>query len=197
MSTIARAPFITRYADPTDNLKCECPSLPVLSRQTDRQHRSHVSHTQNIPDYIGYIVLFSNIESGIGCVATSLPAIRKLYMRHAKKEGTEGNNSGDTPGTDGSKDRALVTIGGSGSPFASRGRLARGVNRGVSLTTVQARGAGDGEGDWERLQDGYSDEIPLSPSKDGKGSRPLRGIRAEYTYSVELEAVGRKGSSGF
>ncbi|ROW14223.1 hypothetical protein VPNG_04225 [Cytospora leucostoma] len=169
LSTIARAPFITRYADPTDNLKY----------------------------YVGFIVLFSNIESGIGCVATSLPAIRKLYMRLAKKEGTEDKDTSDTPKSNGSKSKTLVTIGGGGSPFASRGRLARGVNRGVSLTTVQARGAGDGDGDgdWEQLQDGDSDEIPLSPSKDGKGSRPLRGIRAEYTYSVELEAVGRDGSA--
>ncbi|KAK7743614.1 hypothetical protein SLS53_004149 [Cytospora paraplurivora] len=193
LSTIARAPFITRYADPTDNLKCEYPSSPNPVQIIPRRS---LSHTRAIPDYVGFIVLFSNIESGIGCVATSLPAIRKLYMRLAKKEGTEDNDTSNTPKSNGSKSKTLVTIGGGGSPFASRGRLARGVNRGVSLTTVQARGAGDGDGDgdWEQLQDGDSDEIPLSPSKDGKGSRPLRGIRAEYTYSVELEAVGRDGS---
>lgn len=156
ISTIARAPFITRYEDPDDNLKY----------------------------YIGYIVLFSNIESGIGCVATSLPAIRRLYMRLANKENSVDGSEDATP-PKGSAAKTLVTIGGGGSAFNSRARLARGV----SLVTVQAKGGSDG--DWEQFNDGEEDEMPLSPSRAGKKgtSRPLKGIRADYTYSVELEPV--------
>lgn len=142
-------------------------------------------------------MLFSNIESGIGCVATSLPSIRKLYKRSLKTGTTEDNTNDETP-----KDKSLVTFGGgSGSGFSSRARKARGsfknpTDRGVSLATVQAKGGGDG--DWERLQDDNSDEIPLSPFREGreggdgrqgKSSKQLGGIRADYTYSVELEPV--------
>ncbi|KUI70258.1 hypothetical protein VM1G_05934 [Cytospora mali] len=162
ISTIARAPFISHYEHPHDNLKY----------------------------YIGFIVLFSNIESGIGCIATSLPAIRKLYMRLAKKEVSESDSPGNTPKDD--TDKTLVTIGGGGSsPFSSRGRKSKVVftnptDRGVSLVTVQANSRGDG--DWERLGD-EEDEIPLSPYQDGRHSKPLGGIRADYTYSVEVEPV--------
>ncbi|ROW07897.1 hypothetical protein VMCG_03517 [Cytospora schulzeri] len=171
ISTIARAPFITRYEYPDDNLKY----------------------------YIGYIVLFSNIESGIGCVATSLPAIRKFYMRLANKENSEADSEGSTP-PKGNTSNTLVTIGGGASAFSSRGRLPRGVfsnptDRGVSLATVQAKGGG-GDGDWEQLHDGEEDEMPLSPSRAGKkGPRQMKGIRADYTYSVELEPV-RDSSPG-
>lgn len=144
-----------------------------------------------LSDYVGYIVLFSNIESGIGCVATSLPSIRKLYKRRLQHEASEDTTHDDTP-----KVKSLVTIGGgsgSGSGF-SRGRKAKNAftnptDRGVSRATVQAKGGNDG--DWERLHDGDSDEIPLSPFREGNSSTPVRGIRADYTYSVELEPVKR------
>ncbi|WZH44176.1 hypothetical protein QYS62_005194 [Fusarium acuminatum] len=53
IATIARAPFISHYNTPEDNLKY----------------------------YIGHIVLFSCIEVGVGCIAASLPSMRILYKR--------------------------------------------------------------------------------------------------------------------
>lgn len=118
-------------------------------------------------------------------------------MRLANKENPGNDCEGTTP-PKGNTSKTLVTIGGGGSAFNSRARLARGVfsnptDRGVSLATVQAKGGSDG--DWEQLNDGEEDELPLSPSQAGKkgGPRPFKGIRADYTYSVELEPV-RDGS---
>ncbi|RGP63997.1 integral membrane [Fusarium sporotrichioides] len=58
IATVARAPFISHYRDPTNNLKY----------------------------YIGMIVLFSCVELGIGCIAASLPSLRVLYKRAFGRE---------------------------------------------------------------------------------------------------------------
>jgi hypothetical protein len=50
------------------------------------------------------------------------------------------------------------------------------TDTGLSFATVHAKG------DWERLQDGDSDKGNLL--EDNAESK--RGIRADYTYSVEL-----------
>ncbi|KXJ88364.1 hypothetical protein Micbo1qcDRAFT_178000 [Microdochium bolleyi] len=51
VTTMIRAPFISRYKNPTDNLMY----------------------------YIGFIVLLSCIELAVGLIAASLPAVRRLY----------------------------------------------------------------------------------------------------------------------
>ncbi|KAK7714300.1 hypothetical protein SLS64_004400 [Diaporthe eres] len=157
ISTIARAPFISRYEKPEDDLKY----------------------------YIGFIVLFSNIETGVGCVASCLPAMRRLYMRITKKETSE-NKSSNPQGTG----SVIVTIGGGGGGSSSRGRKQRimfssAADRSVNMTTVQATGGARG-GDWEQLHDGDSDEVPLSPWK-----KPAKGIRMDCGSAVELEPVQR------
>ncbi|KAL1860419.1 hypothetical protein Daus18300_009192 [Diaporthe australafricana] len=142
-------------------------------------------------DYIGYIVLFSNIETGVGCVASCLPSIRRLQMRITKRETSE--NKSTNPEANGSE---LITIGGGGGGSSSRGRKQRGIftnttDRGVTLATVQVTslsGAGGG-GEWEQLHDDDSDEAPLSPWKESTGSKPPGGIRKECTYAVEMEPV--------
>lgn len=134
-----------------------------------------------MPDYIGFIVLFSNIETGVGCVASCLPAIRRLHMRITKRETSENKSS--NPQATGS---AIVTIGGGGGDSSSRGRKQRGMfssaaDRSVNLTTVQATGGAEG-GDWEQLHDGDSDEVPLSPWK-----KPAEGTRKDSGSTVDLE----------
>lgn len=136
-------------------------------------------------DYIGFIVLFSNIETGVGCVASCLPAMRRLYMRITKKETSE-NESSNPQGTG----SGIITIGGGGGGSSSRGRKQRGMfasaaDRSVNITTVQATGGGGG-GDWEQLHDGDSDEVPLSPWK-----KPAEGTRMDCGSAVELEPVER------
>ncbi|KAL2288332.1 hypothetical protein FJTKL_04376 [Diaporthe vaccinii] len=155
--TIARAPFISRYEKPEDDLKY----------------------------YIGFIVLSSNIETGVGCVASCLPAMRRLYMRITKKETSENKRS--NPQGTGS---VIITIGGGGGGSSSRGRKQKGMfssvaDRSVNITTVQATGGARG-GDWEQLHDGDSDEVPLSPWK-----KPAEGIRMDRGSAVELEPVQR------
>lgn len=142
-------------------------------------------------DYIGFIVLFSNIETGVGCVASCLPAMRRLYMRFTKQETSENKSS--NPQGIGS---GITTIGGGGggSSRKQRGIFASATDRSVNLTTVQANG-GAGGGDWEQLHDGDSDEVPLSPWKKPTGSKPPEDIRMDYTYAVELEPVER-GEAG-
>lgn len=134
-------------------------------------------------DYIGFIVLFSNIETGVGCVASCLPAMRRLHMRITKKETSEDKSS--NPQGTGS---GIITIGGGGGGSSSRGRKQRGMfssaaDQGVNLTTVQAPGSAGG-GDWEQLHDGDSDEVPLSPWK-----KPAEGARMDCGSAVELEPV--------
>lgn len=136
-------------------------------------------------DYIGFIVLFSNIETGVGCVASCLPAMRRLYMRITKKETSE-NKSSNPQGTG----SGIITIGGGGGGSSSRGRKQKGMfssvaDRSVNITTVQATGGARG-GDWEQLHDGDSDEVPLSPWK-----KPAEGIRMDCGSAVELEPVQR------
>lgn len=146
-------------------------------------------------DYIGFIVLFSNIETGVGCVASCLPAMRRLHMRITKKE-TSDNKSSNPQGAG----SGIITIGGGGGGGSSRkqrGMFASAGDRGVNLTTAQATGGtGGGGGEWEQLHDGDSDEVPLSPWRKPVGSSPAaEGIRMDCSYAVELEPVNR-GETG-
>ncbi|KAM0809277.1 hypothetical protein AB5N19_09620 [Seiridium cardinale] len=151
--TICRAPYINHYNAPLDNLMF----------------------------WVGHIVLFSNIETAIGCVATSIPTIR-LFVARNKTPNPSGANT-PTP-LNGSK--SLVTFG--SMPIGnnnnndketrakSRNMFRNPTDTGLTFTTVHAKG------DWERLQDGDSDKGDLREEDVG----PKKGIRADYTYSVEL-----------
>ncbi|KAH8651278.1 hypothetical protein BX600DRAFT_100885 [Xylariales sp. PMI_506] len=154
ITTIARAPFISHYNNPTVNLTY----------------------------YIGYIVLFSCIETGIGCIAASLPSVRRFYVQ---LRGLDTRQSESTANA-----KSLVTIGGAVIPGASNIRNHKRVfsnptDRGATTTLIDG-----GNGNWERLQDSDSDKGILKNASSG-------GIRADYTYTIELEPahVGKNGSS--
>ncbi|KAI7767096.1 hypothetical protein LZL87_012382 [Fusarium oxysporum] len=121
IATVARAPFISHYKRPTDNLKY----------------------------YICYIVLFSFVEIGIGCIATSLPSLRILYKR---VRGQEPQGSTGTPNAN-----TLITIGGGKiGDSSSRGPkrvFTNPTDRGITSTHVNR-----GDNDWERLSDEDSDK---------------------------------------
>lgn len=128
-------------------------------------------------------MLFSNIETAIGCVASSMPTVRLFLIRN-RTPNPSGAAKSPTP-LNGSK--SLVTFGstpldqhkvsGSKSGLKSRNMFRNPTDAGLSFATVHSKG-----GDWERLQDGDSDRGNLLEEDVG----PKRGIRADYTYSVEL-----------
>ncbi|KAJ4259001.1 hypothetical protein NW762_008089 [Fusarium torreyae] len=122
-------------------------------------------------DYIGYIVLFSCVEIGIGCIAASLPALRIMYLRARGKE-TQASTS--TPHAN-----TIVTIGGGKvGEDSSRGQrrvFTNPTDRGTTTTHINRS-----DSNWERLSDEDSDKGILVDGQNG-------GIRADYSYSVELE----------
>lgn len=134
------------------------------------------SYTQNYTDYIGYIVFFSCVEVGVGCVAASLPSLRTLYLR---SRGQVSQASTSTPNAN-----TIVTIGGGKTgESSSRGQrrvFTNPTDRGTTTTRIDR-----GDGNWERLYDEESDKGILVDGQDGR-------IRADYTYSVELEPM-KKG----
>jgi hypothetical protein len=121
--------------------------------------------------HVGNIVLWSNVETTIGLVLGSLPALRRVFRYHAEKQASTGKGSSLNARKDSSF--GLTTFG--GTPSTNRRPANKSFRNpsdvGVSITTIHTRGDG---GDWKRLQDETfeNDKLP--------------GIRAEYTYNVEL-----------
>ncbi|KAI1246372.1 hypothetical protein MGN70_013271 [Eutypa lata] len=142
VATIARAPFISHYSQPLDDLLY----------------------------WVGYIVMFSNIELGIGCIASSLPAMRGLYRRLAGHEDTENSDYYNN----------------SGAPRSHS--FHNPTDTGRTHATVRA-----GDGDWEEIHDGDSDKgtlLPTTPANQSISSKNNKGgIRMDYSYTVELEPV--------
>lgn len=112
-------------------------------------------------------MLWSNVESAIGLVAGSLPSLRRLIV--SKVHRTSGKDSTLNP-----QPLGLVTFG--NTPVVTGGGRSRNrtyksnTEGGVTIATVHAHG----DGDWKRLRD------------DSDREESLRGIRAEYTYEVEM-----------
>jgi hypothetical protein len=111
-------------------------------------------------------MLCSNVETGIGCFASSIPSLRHYF--HANADGSTDPHS--KRHVTSSK---LIT----GNSSRSRGGLDS-KNIGFSLTSVSHARKQD---DWERLQDGHSEEGILPTD--------TRGIYAERSYRVESERV--------
>ncbi|KAI9643601.1 hypothetical protein NHQ30_008223 [Ciborinia camelliae] len=140
ISTMIRAPYIQHYWKPTDNLLY----------------------------YTGFIVLLSNIETAIGCIASSIPTVFRFFQSNSAQ-----TNSGPNP--HGAKD--LVTFG--SAPISGRkNSKSRGfrnpTDTGTTFGTVHAYG----DGDWSKLQDGDSDH-------NLEVINPEHGIRTDYTYQLE------------
>lgn len=155
-----RSPFINHYFTPLDNLNY----------------------------WTGYIVLLSNIESAIGCVTSSVPALRKLKRRSGKAShgsGTPTPNGG--LGGHAPEHKSLVTFGSlpaRGGGAASAMRFRNPTDQGVNFSTVHTRS------DWTRLGDGDSDATVHSSEPE------FEGIRAEYSYQVELTEMDGKSGAG-
>lgn len=159
-------------------------------------------------DYIGYIVLLSCIELAVGCTASALPSVQRLYKQ---RFGTKGGHSSGSGGAS-NQSKTLVTIGGSNLPGAGssshhhhkpkshRARVF--TNPSDRGTTTAYVAGGTGEGSWERLHDVESMSAASAVIAEGGGGggssrgvkpQPSQGqIQAVYTYSVEMEPVGKR-----
>ncbi|KAK8070228.1 hypothetical protein PG994_006844 [Apiospora phragmitis] len=160
-ATIARAPFLSHYADPTNNLMY----------------------------YEGFMMLFSNVETGIGLFASSLPSIRRAYLiffqgQHDGGDGSGGHGHSGGPSDDDHHlgNTGIVTIGGTGGKAGSRTKSSRSRNRFVNPTDLgQSEAHVDGGGAWERLGDDGSDKRMLMPND--------KNIHVNQSYAVEMHPV--------
>ncbi|TDZ74943.1 hypothetical protein CTRI78_v000389 [Colletotrichum trifolii] len=131
-----RTPYIDHFSRPTDDL---------------------AFHIANIP-------LWSNVETAIGLVAGSLPALRQLLNRkrvlpHAAKDAGHTGSTG------------IVTIGGSGR--ALKAKASKSLHSGYDATA-------SGQDEWSRL-----DEESVS---DKGSTSPIKGIRKDVTFDIEMLA---------
>ena len=124
------------------------------------------------------MVLFSNIEMGIGLFASSLPAVRRFYRSTIKQ-------SHSLSSEDKSNSHQLPTISGTGGRYVKGSAARRGHNESI-VRAGGSKGEGYSPGDWERLTDEGSDKgIILNaqyPNRDfdhGKGQ-----IRVNQTFEV-------------
>ncbi|KAK7991343.1 hypothetical protein PG988_000137 [Apiospora saccharicola] len=159
-ATTARAPFLSHYDDPTNDLMYYC----------------------------GYMVLFSNVETGIGLFASPLPSIRRAYLIIIRKEGTNGSSNGSGPSNPQQDNSGIVTIGGTGGVMGGGGNIksksSRVRNRFINPTDLgQSEAHVDGGGGWERFNDYGSDKCILVPQHD------KTKIRVDQSYAVEMHPV--------
>ncbi|KAI1372056.1 hypothetical protein F4677DRAFT_273603 [Hypoxylon crocopeplum] len=124
-------------------------------------------HAEDLVYWVAYVTLWSHLESGIGLIAGSVPVLQKLIMSRVKKA-----TSHATPTLP-----DIVTYG-SVPPkvLANRAVFRNPTDTGFSVASVHANRRSR---DWERLEDDSS----------------LQGIRADYTYEVELSQVAPASQS--
>ncbi|UPX11605.1 uncharacterized protein EKO05_0002202 [Ascochyta rabiei] len=119
--------------------------------------------------WVAHTMLYSNIETGIGCIASSVPSLRHFFRRN--DDGSSGpSNKRSGTGTQ------LITVGGSNQQRKLRDSFRNPTDIGFSLSTVHH---GRAEDNWERL-DGDSDksDAPTDPKR----------IYAERSYAVDVES---------
>lgn len=91
-----RTPYIDAYNHPNDDLLCTFDSRRVLPHP-----RIELLLTRpSLPDHACNITIWSNVETAVGLIAGSLPALRQMVMRRraarAHTYGTEGSNAFNT-----------------------------------------------------------------------------------------------------
>ncbi|KAF6812305.1 hypothetical protein CPLU01_14917 [Colletotrichum plurivorum] len=152
ISTMIRTPYIDHYHRPLDHL---------------------AFHIANIP-------LWSNVETAVGLVAGSLPALRQVFAhRRVPKSTTGGTDGGGSSGLN-PPSVGLVSIGGMGATSKSKSR--RGPKSNFDVDEAE-------QGDWTRLEE--------DTASDKDSTVPRRGIRRDVTYKVETSTLrGQARGSG-
>lgn len=156
-----RIPYVNKFATQT-NLPCKEYLAAKLSDMKAKILTVWVSH----------IILCSNVETGIGCFASSIPSLRHFF------QGNNDDSSGPRSKRHASAGTNLITAGGGTRRPKACNSFRNPTDIGFSLSTVHHGRAGD---TWERLQDGASDksDAPIN----------LKGIYAERSYAVDVESV--------
>lgn len=140
---------------------------------------NHFKAQTNLQFWVAHTVLCSNVETGIGCIASSVPSLRRFIAR--TRGATSQENS--APSRSNNTKTGLFTFGSKPLDARSRDRYRNPTDVGFSLATV----AGRDDSSWERLGgDGDSDKGDLLPPPGSSGSAK-GGITAQYTYRVDIE----------
>lgn len=125
-ATIVRTPYLKYYLVQTDRL---CQYLHTLKIAFGLTHA----------DWNGHITIWSLLESGIGIIASSLPALRSLFMKYLENTRYGSGNKSSAANRSGSKQ--LQAIGGSAHKPS------------IPLDTLTS---GRASGQWNRLEDDAS-----------------------------------------
>jgi hypothetical protein len=135
-------------------------------------HHSNVSKV-----WVAHIILCSNVETGIGCIASSMPSFRHFIRREPSTNGYAGSGPSNRNTPNPSKN--FLTIG---------SRRRDNISDRFSLGTVRHE-----REDWEQLNDGASDksDAPLDTRGMGLKSGGVYGNGIEVN-DVELYAEARK-----
>lgn len=153
--TVVRIPYINRYEGATD-LPCTFRHPKIFS--------SFLQHVLiNLTVWVSHIMLCSNVETGVGCIASSLPALRYFFRRDRRS----GQNNGDNaPGIGWS----FFTI---GSP-----PWRKPVDSVLKLSSLRHSRADD---NWERLEDGAA-------SAEGNARLHSRNFSKDSTHKSSTTA---------
>ncbi|CAH0046321.1 unnamed protein product [Clonostachys solani] len=149
VTTIARIPFLKAYREPEDNFLYQ----------------------------IGYVIILSLAECGIGLIAGSLPMARRLVRKWRGKDDETTETSRLTP-------LSFMTFGDSGrsrrNTIVSLGPRGRNGNPATGISQATVRAAQPSEA-WEKLESG-SARLP-TPDKDKVESHSIlerRSVIIEY-----------------
>ena len=115
----------------------------------------YYSHTSDVLYYSANITIWSNVESGVGIIAASIPPLRRLFACLRSTIGSSNKSKDNSQGISG-----YGTGYAKGSQFKHDGKGSQGVQLdslkigGTVSTTAGGpyRAKGDGKG-WERMQD--------------------------------------------
>uniref|UniRef100_A0A8H7NQH5 Rhodopsin domain-containing protein n=1 Tax=Bionectria ochroleuca TaxID=29856 RepID=A0A8H7NQH5_BIOOC len=163
VTTIARIPFLKAYREPEDNFLYK----------------------------IGYVIILSLSECGIGLIAGSLPMVRRLVRKWRGQDDESNETSRLTP-------LSFMTFGGSGrsrrNTIASLGPRGRNGNpaRGISQATVRAAQPSE---EWEKLESGSGSARLPTPDKDKDKGESHSSILERRSVTIEYEIRSLPGLS--
>lgn len=119
----------------------------------------------NLPFWVSHIVMCSNVETGIGCFASSIPALRHYFNR-----ALDGNSSNANSKLGG------VSTAITGGTSSRRNKSRDPNDMGFSLGTVGGRD----KDAWRRIDNDAASDKSTEPMNDKR-------IYAERSYRVDVE----------
>jgi hypothetical protein len=156
--TMIRIPFVNKFESQT-NLPCK--------HQVSLDQRDIRANPYTV--WVAHIVLCSNVETGIGCFASSLPALRHFFQPDRDRS-TDPNSKHHV--------RTTITAGGSSRRPRGGDSYHNPTDIGFSLSAVHH---GRDQDAWEQIHDGASDKS-TAPMNDKR-------IYSERTYTVDVESA--------